>query len=67
MDYNDIVLSLLAAAAMASLAGLGLIKTDKKEEKFKVTLATADMDVMALTAIVTFIAIMVACHPEWVS
>jgi hypothetical protein len=65
MDCNDIVLSLLAAAAMASLAGLGLIKTDKKEEKFKVTLATADMDVMALTAI--FIFMMVACHPEWVS
>ena len=67
MDHNDIVLSLLAAAAMGSLACLGLIKNEKKEGKSQFKLDTADVDTVALTAIITFIAMMVARHPEWVS
>ena len=66
MAYNDILLSLLAAAAMASVAGLCLIRTDKKDRKFKIKLDTADVDMVVLTAIATFVAMMVACHPEWV-
>jgi len=67
MDYNDLILSLLAAAAMGSLACLGQIKNNKKEDKLKFKLDTADVDTVALTAIITFIAMMVARHPEWVS
>ena len=67
MAYNDILLSLLAAVAMASLAGLCLIRTDKKSCKSKVKLDTADVDMVALTAIATFVAMMIACHPEWVA
>jgi hypothetical protein len=67
MAYNDILLSLLAAAAMATLAGVCLIKTDKKSQRSKIKLDTADVDMVALTAIATFVAVMVACHPEWVS
>lgn len=66
MAYNDILLSLLAAVAMASLAGLCLIRTDKKSFKSKVKLDTADVDMVVLTGIATFVAMMVACHPEWV-
>lgn len=62
MNYNDILLSLLAVA-MGSLTCLGLIKTDKDEPKFKVRLDTADVDTVALTAIATFIALMAALHP----
>ena len=67
MAYNDILLSLLAAAAMASLASLCLIRTDKKSRKSPIKLDTADVDMVALTAIATFVAMMVACHPEWAS
>ena len=67
MDYNDIVVSLLAAAAMGSLACLGSFKTDKEERKDKAKLQTDDVDRVALTAIITFIAMMVARHPEWVA
>ena len=52
---------------MGNLACLGLIKTDKDAHKFKVRLDTADVHTVALTAIVTFIAFMVALHPEWLS
>lgn len=67
MNYNDVVVSLLAAAAMGSLACLGLFKTDKEERKPKAKLDTADVDTVALIAIITFIAMMVARHPEWVA
>lgn len=67
MDYNDLILSLLAAAAMGSLACLGLIKTDKKEGKPEFKLDTAGVDTVTLTAVITFIAMMVAHHPEWVA
>lgn len=71
MAYNNILLSLLAAAAMASLAGLCLINTGKKNRKskikIKIKLDTVDVDIVALTAIATFVAMMVACHPEWVA
>ena len=67
MDHNDLILSLLAAVVMAGLAGLGLIRMDKENAKTKVELDTADVDTMGLTAIVTFVAMMMACHPEWVS
>jgi hypothetical protein len=60
-------LSLLAAAAMGSLACLGLIKNDKEEGKPELKLDTAGVDTVVLTAVITFIAIMVAHHPEWVS
>ena len=67
MDHNDLILSLLAAVVMAGLASLGLVRIDKKSAKTKVELDTADVDTVALTAIVTFVAMMMACHPEWVS
>jgi len=67
MDYHGLVLSLLAAAAMASLAGLALVQTDKEERGAKLSLDTADVDMVVLTAIITFVAMMIACHPEWVS
>jgi hypothetical protein len=67
MDYNDLMFSLMAAAAMGSLVCLGLIKTDKKEGKPEFKLDTAGVDTIALTAIITFIAMKVARHPEWVS
>lgn len=64
MDYHGLTLSLLAAAAMASLAGLALVQTDKEQRGAKLRLDTADVDMVVLTAIVTFVAMMVACHPE---
>lgn len=67
MDHDDVILSLLAAIVMAGLASLGLVRIDKKGGKTKVELDTADVDTVALTAIVTFVAMMMACHPEWVS
>ena len=67
MEYNDVVVSSLAAAAMGSLACLGLLKTDKEERKRKAKLQTDDVDRVALTAIITIIAMMVARHPEWVA
>jgi hypothetical protein len=67
MDSHGLMLSLLAAAAMASLAGLALVQTDKLERGAKLSLDTADVDMVVLTAIITFVAMMVACHPEWVS
>ena len=67
MEYNDVVVSSLAAAAMGSLACLGSFKTDKEKRKDKAKLQTDDVDRVALTAIITFIAMMVARHPEWVA
>ncbi len=67
MDYHGLALSLLAAAAMASLTGLALVQTDNEERGAKLSLNTADVDMVVLTAIITFVAMMVACHPEWVS
>jgi hypothetical protein len=67
VDHDDLILSLLAAVAMAILAGLGLIRIDKESSKTKVELDTADVDTVALTAIVTFVSMMIARHPEWVS
>ena len=67
MDHSDVILSLLAAVAMAGLTSLGLVRIDKESAKTKVELDTADVDTVALTAIVTFVAMMMACHPEWVS
>ena len=67
MDSHGLMLSLVAAAAMASLAGLALVQTDKLERGAKLSLDTADVDMVVLTAIITFVAMMVACHPEWVS
>ena len=66
MDHDDLILSLLAAVAMAGLTSLGLVRIDKEDAKTKVKLDTADVDMVALTAIVTFVAMMMACHPEWV-
>ena len=66
MDHDDLILSLLAAVAMAGLTSLGLVRIDKEGAKTKVELDTADVDMVALTAIVTFVAMMMACHPEWV-
>ena len=40
---------------------------DKEERKRKAKLQTDDVDRVALTAIITFIAMMVARHPEWVA
>ena len=67
MDHDDLILSLLAAVAMAGLTSLGLVRMDKEGAKTKVELDTADVDTVALTAIVTFVAMMMASHPEWVS
>jgi hypothetical protein len=67
MNHNDVILSLLAAVVMAGLAGLGLVRIDKQKGKTRVELDTADVDTVALTAIVTFVAMMIASHPEWVS
>ena len=67
MDYNDVVVSFLAAVAVGSLACLGLLKTDKKNRLREAKLQTSDVDTVALTAIITFIAMMVARHPEWVA
>jgi hypothetical protein len=66
MNHDDVILSLLAAVAMAGLTSLGLVRVHKEGVKTKVELDTADVDVVALTAIVTFVAMMMACHPEWV-
>lgn len=44
-----------------------LIKTDKKEGKPEFKLDTAGVDTVTLTAVITFIAMMVAHHPEWVA
>ena len=67
MNHDDVILSLLAAIVMAGLASFGLVRIDKKGAKTKVELDTADVDTVALTAIVTFVAMMMASHPEWVS
>lgn len=69
MDSNDIVLSALAAAAVASLTWLGLAQArkDKDDDQTRQPVDSALADMVALTAIVTFVATMVARHPEWVS
>lgn len=69
MGSTDIVLSCLAAAAVASLTWLGLTQArkDKDDEQTRPPVDSALADMVALTAIVTFVATMVARHPEWVS
>ena len=48
MDHSDVILSLLAAVAMAGLTSLGLVRIDKEGAKTKVELDTADVDIGGL-------------------
>lgn len=65
MDYVDVVLSSVAALAMASVACLDIVKTNKEETRVRVRVSTTDFDVAAMVAITTFVAMMLAQHPEW--
>lgn len=62
------MLSCLAAAAVASLSWMGLaqVRKDKNDDQTRQPVDSALADMVALTAIVTFIAMMVARHAEWV-
>lgn len=67
MEYLDIAHAIFGAAAIASLVCLGLVETDKQDGKTRLKMDTALVDMVSLSAIATFVAIMVAYHPEWVA
>ena len=67
MEYLDIAHAIFGAAAIACLVCLGLVETDKQDGKTRLKMDTALVDMVSLSAIATFVAIMVAYHPEWVA
>ena len=67
MDCSDVMVSLLAAAAMGSLACLELFKTDQEDRKPTAKFRTGDVDTVASTVLIAFIAMRVARHPQWVA
>lgn len=67
MEYLDFAHAIFGAAAIASLMCLGLVETDKQDGKTRLKMDTTLVDMVSLSAIATFAAIMVAYHPEWVA
>lgn len=67
MEYLDIAHAVLGAATIATLVCLGLVETDKHDGKVRLKLDTAHVDMVSLSTIATFVAIMVAQHPDWVT
>ena len=61
------MVSLLAAAATGSLACSGLFKTDQEDRRPTAKFRTADVHTVASTALIAFIAMRVARHPQWVA
>jgi hypothetical protein len=51
----------MSSAVMASLVYIGTAATGREN------LASLEIDMIAMAAIVTFISMMVANHPEWLS
>ncbi|RZI73443.1 MAG: hypothetical protein EOP13_11835 [Pseudomonas sp.] len=69
MNATDIVLCSLASAAVAGLAwlGLGLARARRDDGERDMQIGSATIDMVALAAVVTFVAMAIARHPEWVS
>ena len=60
MSYLELLSATLAAGASASVVYLGSVATIRKD------LTTLDVDMATVTGMFTFVAMMIARHPEWV-
>lgn len=61
MDHLDLACAVLAAIAMASLVYAGTVVPSPKD------FTSMDIDMVVVTAVATFVSMMVAQHPEWLS
>lgn len=61
MDYIELMSAALGALAMASVL-YGCMAAAGREN-----LSSLDVDMVTMSAVATFISMMVAIHPEWLS
>jgi hypothetical protein len=61
MDYAELTFAALVATAMASVFYGGMVAAGREN------VTSLDIDRVTLAAVITFVSMMVAQHPEWLS